>query len=208
MEQFFENFFSQIKLLPKEYVLPILVCLIGLILIVYGLIQYFGNSQPQQSGLDLEDITVTQPVKIVKKIEVDVEGAVVNEGVYSLDQNARIKDALIAAGGLSVSADRDFVEKSVNLAGKITDGAKIYIPRKGEGILDGTQTVEGSTSNSSQININTATAAELDQLPGIGLITAQKIIDGRPYSGVEELLSKKIVGQKVYEEIKSLIVSF
>ena len=150
------------------------------------------------------------PVGGVKKIEVDVEGAVVNEGVYSLDQNVRVKDALIAAGGLSVTADRNFVEKSINLAGKITDGAKIYIPRKGENILnDGAQTVEGSVqNNSSQININTATAAELDELPGIGLITAQKIMDGRPYSDVSELLSKKIVGQKVYGQIKDKITSF
>ena len=61
MEQFFENFFSQIKQLPKEYVLPLVVCLVGLILIVYGLIQYFGNSQPQQSGLDLGKLLSPNP---------------------------------------------------------------------------------------------------------------------------------------------------
>lgn len=209
MDQFFENSFSRLKELPKEFIFPLIISFLGLILIVYGLIQYFGNNTAKSSELNLEEITITQPVKSVKKIEVDVEGAVVNKGVYSLEQDARVKDALIAAGGLSGKADRDFVEKHINLAGKISDGAKIYVPRIGESILDGVQTTQdSSTSQSSQININTASATELDQLPGVGLVTAQKIIDGRPYSDVSELLSKKIVGQKVYDEIKTLVVVF
>jgi competence protein ComEA len=210
MYQFFENLFSRIKELPKKYVFPLLICFLGIVLILYGLIQFLGNNQPQGEISNLENITITPIVKTVKKIQIDVEGGVVNKGVYLLDQDSRIKDALIAAGGLSVDADRIFVEKQINLASKITDGQKIYIPRKGESILNnGAEVVAGSSQDQQlQININTSSAQELDGLPGIGLITAQKIMDGRPYQDKQELLSKKIVGQKVYDQIKDRITSF
>ena len=71
----------------------------------------------------------------------------------------------------------------------------------------GTTSTTGSIANS-QININAASEQELDSLPGIGPIYAQKIINGRPYSSIDELLSKKIVGSKVFEEIKEKITVY
>jgi len=130
---------------------------------------------------------------------VEISGEIQKPGVYNLTSGSRINDLLIAAGGLSVNADRDWVVKNVNLAQKLTDGAKIFIPAVGENSQTDNQAVEG------KININTASEAELDMLWGIGPATAQKVISGRPYQKTEDLLNKKIVKTNVWEEIKDKI---
>lgn len=206
MNNFLQNLFSHI---PKEFYLPIGLASLGLILFAYGLIQY-SNSQKTKENLPEAIIEVTQsPVKTVKNIQIDVEGGVFHPGVYSVAFDSRVQDALIAAGGLSGQADRDYVAKHINLAAKITDGAKIYIPRAGENILDGAQSnPETALDNAGMININSATADQLDSLPGIGAATAEKIITNRPYDKVEDLVTKKVVGQKVFNEIKDKITLF
>ena len=137
---------------------------------------------------------------------VDVSGAVVRPGVYSLASDARIQDALIAAGGLSDLADRDWVTKKLNLANKLADGVKIYIPDKSQ---NSSPVVVGSNIPSQNepdlLNINTANASELDKLPGIGPVTAQKIIDNRPYGTIDEFRQKKVVSEKVFNQIKDSI---
>ena len=137
------------------------------------------------------------------KIKVDVEGQVLKPGVYSLDSNSRVQDALIAAGGLSSEANRN----AINLAAKIADGQKIYVPAIGE---EGTTSIMGTTGITGEnyggiVSINSGTQAELEGLPGIGPVTAQKIIDNRPYGSQEELLDKKVVGKATYEKIKDMI---
>ena len=135
---------------------------------------------------------------------VHVDGAVVNPGVYKLKSDSRINDVIVAAGGLSAEAD----QTKINLAAKINDGQKIHVPAVGE--LVG-QSVSGSVSQvagdsvNQSININTASESELDKLPGVGPVTAQKIIASRPYSAPEELLVKKAVNNSTYEKIKDLI---
>lgn len=112
---------------------------------------------------------------------------------------------MIAAGGLSARADREWVAKNLNLAMKLTDGAKVYVPAFGEnaGAPGSSEALVSGT-----ININTGSASELDGLPGVGPVTAQKIIDNRPYSSVQDLLSKKAVNQKVFDNIKDKISVF
>jgi competence protein ComEA len=140
------------------------------------------------------------------EIFVDVAGAVVKPGVYKLAAGSRIADAINTAGGFSSLADSQFISKGVNLAQKLSDGAKIYVPQKGEsGSVVG---IAQSSSSSGLININSATSNQLDTLPGIGPVTAQKIIAGRPYSRIEELLEKKIVGASTFEKIKDKISIF
>lgn len=142
-------------------------------------------------------------------IAVDVGGAVIKPGVYELKVGARINEALIAAGGLGEEADREWVERNLNLAQKVTDGQKIYIPSikdaplqsKGTSLSD----YKGPSFVTDKININTASVAELDTLWGVGEATAKKIIDNRPYGAVEELLTKKAVKNNVYEAIKDKI---
>src|SRR3989344_3599763 len=113
------------------------------------------------------------------------------------------------AGGFSDKANTEWIAKNLNLAAKLTDAAKIYIPFAGEelatsGSMDSTSTT-GTTGNTGLININSANQAQLESLPGVGPVTAAKIISGRPYGSVDELLGKKIVGASVFEKIKEKI---
>ena len=141
------------------------------------------------------------------KLLVDVAGAVIKPGVYELKAGARINEALIAAGGLGEAADREWVEKNLNLAAKVTDGQKIYIPSREESNTnkDSPRSTLQGLSLKEKININTASSAELDTLWGVGEATAKKIIDSRPYGAVEELLTKKAVKNNVYEAIKDSV---
>jgi competence protein ComEA len=154
------------------------------------------------------------------RIIIDVAGAVERPGVYEATSGARLKDILVLAGGLSADAERRYISRNFNLAKLVTDQEKIYIPSHFEistGIfaepqrfLDYSSPVEGQTTsvintNSQKISINSATLEELDTLPGIGKVTAEKIIQNRPYKSVEELLTRKIVKRNVYENIKNLI---
>lgn len=123
----------------------------------------------------------------------------VKPGVYEVSADSRVNDAVVAAGGLSADADRG----RVNLAAKIVDGQKVFIPKVGEA----SSFAEAGTLGASTalINVNSASQAELEKLPGIGPVTAQKIINLRPYNGVSELLSKKAVSTSVYDKIKDLV---
>jgi len=188
--------------LSRTQLLYIALFLLGFILLSGGLIYSLRSSNSGQASQDvIFESAGTTAEKAEQKMAVDIEGAVIAPGVYSLGSNSRIKDALIAAGGLSSGADRVWVEKNINLASKLVDGVKIYIPRLGDSTVISTK---GSVS-SNLVNINSASLAELDSLSGVGPATAQKIIDNRPYSKIEELTLKKIVTSKVFEKIKDKI---
>jgi len=145
---------------------------------------------------------------------VEVAGAVVSPGVYKLPAASRVDDALIAAGGLSLSADRNWVDKTINRAALITDGQKIYIPTTDEQLKGASANNLGvyqtgtSTQGSGLVNINEASQNELEVLNGIGPVYAQKIIEQRPYSKIEELASRKVIPQSTYEKIKNDISVF
>ena len=204
------------KYLPviKQNWLPLALGLFGLILFTYGLIALLGSASNKsdltfESAKSASDSAKTNAQNII----VDVEGAVVKPGIYSLNQGSRVQDALILALGLSEKADRNWVEKNLNLAAKLSDGVKIYIPRLGEtnppaggSSLDVVKGVSADIIGSAAlININNASAGELDSLPGVGPVTAQKIIDNRPYAAIDELLSKKSVNSKVFSQIKDKV---
>lgn len=142
--------------------------------------------------------------EIQTNIYVDVGGAVEKPGVYQLQSSSRVNEALVIAGGLGEEADREWVERNLNLAAKVTDGQKIYIPSQRE--TEKVAPLQGKgTTLRDKININTASIAELDTLWGVGPATAEKIISGRPYSNIEDLLTKKIIKSNVYETIKDKI---
>jgi len=114
----------------KGNILALIIAGIGIVLVFLGLIQIFQNSS-KNSGLVFEEDKEETSSEIV----VDIQGAVIKPGVYTLKSNSRMVDVLSKAGGLSEDADRDWVEKNLNLAKKAQDGVKIYIPRVGEEIL-------------------------------------------------------------------------
>ena len=143
------------------------------------------------------------------KLVVDVGGSVKQPGIYELPYGARLGEVLAAAGGLSEGADVKWVEQVMNRAEKVHDGQKIYIlsSQEHESMKAGKQKgneqgVIAGMRTTSSVSINSASEAELDQLWGIGEVTAKAIINGRPYGSVEELLSKKIIKQNVWERIK------
>ena len=180
-----------------------------MIFFAYGLIGLFLANKTSSDDIVFEASSQKNVIE-VKTIFIDIEGAVVRPGLYKLSHDSRIQDALVVAGGLAASADREYIAKNLNLATKLTDGAKIYIPRVGEAeSMKGIASIkESAQALTGQININSATEQELDILPGIGTVTAQKIIRGRPYASIDELLSKKIVGSKVFNQIKDKITLY
>ncbi len=148
------------------------------------------------------------------KILVHVDGAVAAPGVYELAMtNPRVNDAVAAAGGLTGEADTG----SVNLAAIVTDGSKVYIPVQGEEVSqDSSSSVvssgSGTSSGSSSgglVNINTATADELDALPGVGPSTAAAIVDDRerngPFSSPEDLMRVSGIGEKKFAKLQGSI---
>lgn len=171
------------------------------LLAVGGGIFLFRNSSSVND--DIEIISADSRSQTAGKIMVHVDGAVGKPGVYELSSDSRVSDAVSAAGNLAQDADMT----KVNLAAKVTDGQKIYIPKIGEQSAGGSQSTAGD-STSALVNINTATESQLDTLPGVGPVTAQKIIASRPYSTPEELLTRKAVGQSVFEKIKDLITVY
>ena len=196
----------------KKYWLPVALFLLGLIFFIYGLISFFGLASKQQDITFQKTDSTSTSLKTnagdQTLILVDVEGAVVTPGVYKLAQNSIIQDALVSSGGLAVDADRGFVSKNVNLAAKLSDGAKIYIPKVGEISAQSVQVSDSGGSTSSLININSASSDSLDSLPGVGPVTVTKIINGRPYQNINELLDKKMVSSKVFGEIKDKISTY
>lgn len=205
-----DKILEKISPIFRTYWIPIIFGVLGLIFLGYGLIGLFPSKSSDEIELQKPSEELLESALPENKIFVDVEGAVVSPGVYELDKNSRLKDLIIKSGGLSEEADRTWIAKSVNLASKLTDGSKVYIPRVGEK-TPGTAVMGTSTGISQAgglININSASEKELDTLPGVGPVTANKIIQGRPYQSVDELLSKKAVGSKVFSQIKDKVSAF
>ena len=191
----------RVEILDK-FKIPIGLSLVGTVLITGGLLLGSKKDMSPQEDFPKESLVSSQ-------IMVDVSGAVVNPGVYKLESESRIEDAIKAAGGLAEQASGEYVSKSLNLAQKISDGVKIYIPYQGEKITGQASVgiVAGiKNSNSGGVNISSANQAELEALPGIGPVTASKIISGRPYGKVSDLLDQKIVPKTTFEKIKDSLV--
>ena len=146
-------------------------------------------------------------------LEVDVVGAVLRPGVYILLEGSRVQDAVNAAGGLSAEADLD----SLNLAAKLEDGQQLDVPYLGNATSTAVPTASfrvlpaGATvtPSSDQISINTASAAELETLPGIGPALAQRIVTYRtehgPFAHIEDIMNVAGIGPAIFDIIKDLI---
>lgn len=140
-----------------------------------------------------------------KEIVVHISGQVHNPGVVKLEPGARVIDAVNAAGGLKNDADLD----KINLAKKLQDEDKIYIPKIGEDIDENLLDFQNSVEDGNKININTCTKEELMSLPGIGEVLADRIIQYRektPFKKVEDLMNVSGIGEKKFESIKDMII--
>jgi competence protein ComEA len=132
-------------------------------------------------------------------------------GVYRLPPGSIVLDAIEAAGGPATDADLDRINKAVALF----DGAQVYVPHLGqtppplaEAVQEiPTPGVRSSGLSALSIDLNTATQAELESLPGVGEAIARRIIEGRPYSGVEDLLRVRGIGEATLEKLRPLVTA-
>ncbi len=153
------------------------------------------------------EIFTPPPTPTPSPLRVYVSGAVLNPDVYSLPPGSILKDALMAAGGPSPEADLD----SINLAMPLKDGMHIFVPRKGEATLPEppAASVLPSPTYSPLININTASQAELESLPGIGPTLARRIIEFRekhgPFNSIEDIKKVPGIGETTFSRIKDYI---
>lgn len=186
-----------------QFKIPIALSILGVVLIIGGIFTS-GLNEAQPKIFPRESLVDSQ-----KTVSVDVSGAVNNPGVYQLKEGSRIEDAISAAGGFAETVNTEYISKYLNLAQKLSDGSKIYVPVTGEQTVNsqGGGTAAGVSANA-KVNINTSSQAELEVLPGIGPDYASKIISGRPYQTVEELLGKKVIGKSLFEKIKDQLVVY
>ncbi len=190
-----------------KFKIPIGLSIFGLCLIVAGVV-FSDYSKQKSPEFPSQSIIKAPPIN---NIVIDISGAVNNPGVYKLASDDRIEDAINSANGFSSNANQEYISKYLNLAQKVSDGMKIYIPRGDEQIPTTGLTTQGVVAGASKnavVNINTSTQAELEALPGIGLVTASKIISGRPYTKTEDLLTQKIVPKNTFEKIKDSLVLY
>lgn len=178
------------------------------------------GEENSEKGTNAENSGMNTEKQNSETIVIHITGEVKKEGVIYLEEGARIIDAIKEAGGETKQADLS----QVNLAYELQDGQKIYIPNKNEKITEyivdnsnenlmNNQNTNksdlGSNGKIIKININTATLAELDNLPGIGPSTAQKIIEYREENGkfkkIEDIQNVKGIGEAKYEDIKEKI---
>lgn len=152
-----------------------------------------------EDELEQENTIEEKSEKKDELLIVHVSGSVKRAGVYQLEKDKRIIDAIEKAGGMLEEADSD----ALNLAEKIKDGMKIYVPKKGEKPATST-----NLKSQSYIDLNLADKEELMTLPGVGEKTADKIIayrEAQPFEKVDDLLKVSGFGKKKMEALKGLI---
>lgn len=134
-------------------------------------------------------------------VVVDIEGRVRRPGVYTLPAGARVRDAVTAAGGLLRRTDPG----SVNLARPLVDGEQILI----SGAVGSVQSAGATGGQSALVNLNTATVSELDALPGVGPVLAQRIVDRRTalgrFASVDELRQVSGIGARKFADLAPLV---
>lgn len=208
------HFLKKIKRLRKFWLEIILIVLATITSLVSAFL-YFRSVDEDQKQQKIKETIATQSEEKPANIYVDVSGAVKKPGLYEALNGQRLESLIEKAGGLTETADKDFFARNFNLSSELFDQQKIYIPTVWEVtsgyFIDKTGQVAGtSTNNNGQasddlIDLNKATLEELDTLPGVGPVTAQKIIDNRPYGALQELIDKKVFGKNAFEKVKDLI---
>jgi competence protein ComEA len=185
-----------------------------LVLLFVGLLVAAGVGLFALKWQPVEPIAIEppQPTQTPGPIRVYVDGAVAQPEVYTLAPNAIVRDALAAAGGPNADADITHI----NLAKPLEDGAQIHVPVVGEAITAVQPSVLSQSSETgagdvpmSIININTASQAELEALPGIGPSIAGRIVEYRetqgPFASIEDIMNVSGIGPAIFNKIKDYI---
>lgn len=210
----------------------LLATLVGAaVLAAAGVILWAGTPQPavvlDPSGTDPGALTelampgtgqTASSAPAAPDLLVDVQGAVVRPGLHRLEPGSRVGDAIAVAGGYGPQLDIRVASEQLNLAEKLADGAKIYVPARGDPTPQALTPVNtptapgegagGGAGGGGLIDVNTAGQVLLETLPGIGPVTAGKIIAAReeaPFALIDDLLARKVVGPATFEKIRQLI---
>jgi len=188
--------------LSRRQVLIAVACLIAAVI---GAARLFSSpAAPTSRQLATPSTTGVGPAAPKPRaLVVDVEGAVRRPGVYRLDPGARIVDAIVRAGGATRHADKSLV----NLAAPLADGQQVLVPRAGAPVGGGGG---GPPAATGPVDLNTATSEQLDALPGVGPITAQKIVDYRrehgPFTSVDQLDAIAGIGPTRIDNLRGHVV--
>jgi competence protein ComEA len=158
------------------------------------------NTLPRASSSGL-----AAPPTTASQLVVQAAGAVAKPGVYTVPGSARVNDLIAAAGGLAPHADPDQVE----LAAPLTDGERVYVPRIGEASPQPSESSSGASSPHALVDLNSASEADLEALPGIGPALAQAIIDHRsqhgPFRSIDDLAEVRGIGPAKMEQLRPLV---
>lgn len=171
--------------------------IIGIVLILLSIIIVARGNTQVSAPIEITPITIAEP-----EIFVDVTGAVNNPGVYTLTGKSRVIDAIKAAGDSAPGADLS----TLNLARVLTDGEQIYVDVT---VVNSNGVRVSKPVHSAPININRATAKQLDALDGIGPVIAQRIIDYRKINGsfltIDDLQKVSGIGAAKFAQIKAKV---
>jgi competence protein ComEA len=179
--------------LPVSRRRALVLAAVGLALLAVAGRTLAGAGAAEQSAQPL----VAEPAAAAPKLVVHVAGAVRRPGLYRLAEGKRVADAVARAGGATAPADT----ASINLAAPLADGMQVVVPRK---VAGGSAPAVGG-----RVSLSSATAAELDGLPGIGPVTAQKILDYRAQHGgfrsVDDLDAIPGIGPARIEQLRDVV---
>jgi len=228
------TFFSKISVLVSRFAL-ILVCFSFLAGVgsTYLVVTRMNIGVDFTDGSQESSSSFSSEMGGTPEILVDVGGSVNKPGIYKLPPVARVGDAVLAAGGVRGDASIKYVARNLNLAQRLEDSQKIYIPFEWEvsvsesieilplvfsqpttstfaqagspGVSSGSASTADNTNGASLINLNKASSTELDKLPGIGPAHAQRIITNRPYKDFMEFSSKSTVPKSTCDSMKNLV---
>lgn len=201
----------------------VVIALIVLVLMVGAFVMAFGSGSSGvvavEGGASLAsgspNAGVPRASASAKVVVVEIVGAVDRPGVFRLSAGSRVGDLVAAAGGYGQRVDAARAAHDLNLAAPLKDGDQIRVPSRDD-VATATVRPSGSggggagggSSTTGPVDLNRASAGELDTLPGIGPVTAAKIVASReqqPFVAVEDLRTRKLVGEKTFAQLKDLV---